>query len=442
MPNIQDVSERAAQAAAVQLTAATNPFVVWGQSIADTFDSLSTLTAGATGATSNLVSALGTGYIFQEIANVLVQNVLNPGPLLNEFMNFNTNFGPVIETALSGTATAMQTAFAQLPGVLEDSLGHLGQGQFFEAYSKINGWFVLQYLGGMRPLIPILSIPAQFVANLPGAVQLPALLDVISEFAVTKAIFEPIVGSIVQTTEVLDAVREAVVAGNLLDAVTNLVNLPVLAVNALFNGFTPAVSTAEWQGLLDRGLFTYLAVTLPNQIANAIKPPAPPAPEVSTLGGPAEFSLGADTVGISIVSEGEGEGEGTGEGTDEGAAAGEGEGTGADGGAAGGEGEGSGAGENAGGGGTGGETGTGTDETDEGDDDTDETDEGDDDTETDEGDDDTDAGEGDDDTDAGDDDSDTGAGSGSNTGGGSNGGGDSDGGSNGGGDSDGGSDDK
>ncbi len=30
MPDIQEVSERAAQAAAVELTAATNPFVVWG----------------------------------------------------------------------------------------------------------------------------------------------------------------------------------------------------------------------------------------------------------------------------------------------------------------------------------------------------------------------------------------------------------------------------
>lgn len=325
MPTVQDVQERVAHAA-VQLTAASNPLLVWGQAIANTFGSLETLTGGATNANLNLLRELSTGYIFREAANVLILNTLNPGPLLDQVLNFNSNFGSVITTALEGTFEGLRLAAEQFPGVITESLNHLSKGEFFEAFSKVNGWFVLRVLGGVRPLIDIFSIPADFVGALPGAEKLPALLDVISEFAVTKAIFEPIIGSIVQSTEIFDATREALAAGNITDAITNLVNLPVLALNALVNGFTPATSPSEWQGLLDRGLFTYLAVTLPNQIANAIAPPAPST--LSALGGPGEFRFGGDLVPVSLADEGEGEDEGTGEGEGEGEGSAAGEGVG------------------------------------------------------------------------------------------------------------------
>ncbi|KUI45458.1 hypothetical protein AU198_17805 [Mycobacterium sp. GA-1199] len=324
MPTVQDVQERVAHAA-VQLTAASNPLLVWGQAIANTFGSLETLTGDATNANLNLLRELSTGYIFREAANVLILNTLNPGPLLDQVLNFNSNFGPVITSALEGTFEGLRLAAEQFPGVITESLNHLSNGEFFEAFSKVNGWFVLRVLGGVRPLIDVFSIPADFVGALPGAEKLPALLDVISEFGVTKAIFEPIIGSIVQSTEIFDATREALAAGNITDAITNLVNLPVLALNALVNGFTPATSPSEWQGLLDRGLFTYLAVTLPNQIANAIAPPAPSS--LSALGGPGEFRFGGDLVPVSLADKGEGEDEGAGEG--EGSAAGEGVGEGA-----------------------------------------------------------------------------------------------------------------
>ncbi|KUH69049.1 hypothetical protein AU184_19520 [Mycolicibacterium novocastrense] len=326
MPTVQDVQERVAHAA-VQLTAASNPLLVWGQAIANTFGSLETLTGDATNANLNLLRELSTGYIFREAANVLILNTLNPGPLLDQVLNFNSNFGPVITSALEGTFEGLRLAAEQFPGVITESLNHLSKGEFFEAFSKVNGWFVLRVLGGVRPLIDVFSIPADFVGALPGAEKLPALLDVISEFAVTKAIFEPIIGSIVQSTEIFDATREALAAGNITDAITNLVNLPVLALNALVNGFTPATSPSEWQGLLDRGLFTYLAVTLPNQIANAIAPPAPSS--LSALGGPGEFRFGGDLVPVSLADKGEGEDEGAGEGEGEGSAAGEGVGEGA-----------------------------------------------------------------------------------------------------------------
>ncbi|WP_082950539.1 hypothetical protein [Mycobacterium sp. 1164985.4] len=363
MPNIQDVQERAAQAA-VQLTAATNPLLVWGQTIADTFGSLDQLTRNSTTATLNLADALGTGYIFQEAVSALVQNILNPGPLLNEFMNFSSKYGPTITTAISGTFERLQLAVEQFPTAVIESLTYLSQGQFVEAFSKINGWFVLRVLGGVQPLIPILSIPAQFVDALPGTYALPKLLDVVSEFAVTKAIFEPFLGGVLQSMEVLDAARQALVDGNIGDAIVHLVNLPAKALNALLNGMTPAGTTSEWQGLLDRGLVTYLTVTLPNQIANAIKPPAPADSTLASFGatGPSEFRFGGDIVPISLGDKaddeglgagegaGEGTGEGTGEGVGEGAGEGAGEGTG--------EGEGTGAGEGTGEG-EGTDTGTG-----------------------------------------------------------------------------------
>jgi hypothetical protein len=200
MPNIQDVQERVSQAV-VQLTAATNPLVVWQQTIATSLTNLQALATGSQGAFGALGQQLATGAIFQEIANVLVLNTLNPGPLLDQILNFQTRFGPTIELALNDTLTRLGTAAEQLPGVLQESLTYLSQGQFVEAFSKINGWFVLRVLGGIRPLIPILSIPAQFVGSLPGVERLDNLLDVVSEFAVAKAIFEPLIGGLLQTAD-------------------------------------------------------------------------------------------------------------------------------------------------------------------------------------------------------------------------------------------------
>ncbi|GAT07550.1 hypothetical protein [Mycolicibacterium novocastrense] len=147
MPTVQDVQERVAHAA-VQLTAASNPLLVWGQAIANTFGSLETLTGDATNANLNLLRELSTGYIFREAANVLILNTLNPGPLLDQVLNFNSNFGPVITSALEGTFEGLRLAAEQFPGVITESLTHLSKGEFFEAFSKVNGWFVLRVLGG------------------------------------------------------------------------------------------------------------------------------------------------------------------------------------------------------------------------------------------------------------------------------------------------------
>lgn len=49
LPNIEDVQERVSQAV-VQLTAATNPLVVWQQTIAASLTNLQALATGAQGA--------------------------------------------------------------------------------------------------------------------------------------------------------------------------------------------------------------------------------------------------------------------------------------------------------------------------------------------------------------------------------------------------------
>jgi hypothetical protein len=305
MPNIQDVQERVSQAV-VQLTATANPLVVWQQTIATSLTNLQALATGSQGAFGALGQQLATGAIFQEIANVLVLNTLNPGPLLDQILNFHTRFGPTIELALNDTFTRLGDAAEQLPGVLQESLTYLSQGQFVEAFSKINGWFVLRVLGGIRPLIPILSIPAQFVGGLPGVDRLDNLLDVVSEFALTKAIFEPFVGAALQTAEIFDAARIALTAGDFGTAVSELVNLPARVADALLNGITPAGTTTQWQGLIRGGLGTYLMVTLPNQIAAALTPPAPVVNNALAEGGPNAFSFGGDTFTISTGPEGGG----------------------------------------------------------------------------------------------------------------------------------------
>ena len=293
MPNIQDVQERVAHAA-VQLTAATNPLVVWQQAIANTVASLQTLTEGSIEANTNLFEALSTGYIFREIANVAVLNTLNPGPLLTELANFQTRFGTRISERLNLAFTGLTETVAELPAVLQEAGYYLSQGQFVEAFSKINGWFVFGVLqSALNPLINVINIPGEFVALLPGVAKLDNLINVVSERNVAKSIFEPIIGAILQSAEILDATRAAAAAGDFGTAVNELVNLPVRVANALLNGITPAGTTTQWQGLIRGGFGTYLMVTLPNLIAAAVTaPPAPPAgPASASFGGGETFAL-------------------------------------------------------------------------------------------------------------------------------------------------------
>jgi hypothetical protein len=84
------------------------------------------------------------------------------------------------------------------------------------------------------------------------------------------------------------------------------VNLPARVTNGLLNGITPAGTTAQWQGLIRGGLGTYLLVTLPNQIATALTPPAPVVNNALAESGPTAFSFGGDTLTISTGPEGGG----------------------------------------------------------------------------------------------------------------------------------------
>ena len=301
-PALPDLQERAAHAA-VALTAATNPLIVWQETITATMESLQTLGVGISESVPALLGAISNPEIYLELVNIIAQNTLNPIPLLTEIVNFPTNYGGVIDTALTDTIEHLTNTVMKFPTVLINTLRYLAEGQFVEAFAEADVYFVLDFLGALRPMIPLFSIPSDFLASLPGAERLPALLDVVSEFAVTKAAIAPFLTAVAQTAEIFDATRIALTAGDFQSAAIELVNLPAKVLNAFVNGYTPGFATGAWPGLINGGIVDYLTVTLPNQIAAALTGPVATATTTGAQGSPSDFSLSNDTVLVDVVSQ-------------------------------------------------------------------------------------------------------------------------------------------
>lgn len=301
-PALPDLQERAAHAA-VALTAATNPLIVWQETITATMESLQTLGVGISESVPALLGAISNPEIYLELVNIIAQNTLNPIPLLTEIVNFPTNYGGVIDTALTDTIEHLTNTVMKFPTVLINTLRYLAEGQFVEAFAEADVYFVLDFLGALRPMIPLFSIPSDFLASLPGAERLPALLDVVSEFAVAKAAIAPFLTAVAQTAEIFDATRIALTAGDFQSAAIELVNLPAKVLNAFVNGYTPGFATGAWPGLINGGIVDYLTVTLPNQIAAALTGSVATATTTGAQGSPSDFSLSNDTVLVDVVSQ-------------------------------------------------------------------------------------------------------------------------------------------
>ncbi|MGV0718093.1 hypothetical protein ABQE93_22080 [Mycolicibacterium sp. XJ662] len=300
LPALPDIQARAAHA--VELAAATNPLIVWQQTITETMGSLQNLGVGISEAVPALLQGISNPEIYLEFVNIVALNTLNPVPLLTELVNFPANYGGVINTAFTDTLERMTTTAAMLPEVVFNTLRYLAAGQFVEAFAEADVYFVLNVLGAMRPLIPLFSIPSEFVASLPGAERLPALLDVVSEFAITKAAIAPFLTAVAQTAEIFDATRIALAAGDVPSAVVELVNLPAKVFNAFVNGYTPGFATGAWPGIINGGIVDYLTVTLPKQIADALTGPVEAANSIAAQGAPTEFNLDAETVTVNLAS--------------------------------------------------------------------------------------------------------------------------------------------
>lgn len=280
---------------AVELAAFTNPLVTLQQTIANTFNNLGALTTASAGVTGNAAAALTNPAVYAQIANFIAANATNPGPLLAQLANFNTNFGSIIGNASAGSNAALQESLALLPATLTNAFNFLRTGQFVEAFSELNIYFLVRLIERPgNPLVPIFSIPGDIAAALPGGQIVANVLDSLLTRGVfsglTRALFVAPITATLQVAEILDAVRASVVVGDFGTALSELINMPIKVANAFVNGYVPNFPTRSlFQGLLSpNGPLDYFLNDLPNAIFTALNasvapPVAPPvAPTVTT----------------------------------------------------------------------------------------------------------------------------------------------------------------
>lgn len=276
-PVLDDIK---AQQRAIELAAIANPVVEYQNTITAALANLSALSAGTTVSSNALAGALGNPALYTELAEFVGGNALNPVPLLTQLANFQATYGTKIEQGTAASQAALQTALQNLPTVLQNTFDFLAAGEFVEAFSELDIYLLVQVLERPgRPLFPLLEIPGDFVAGLPGG-QIPAaVLDSLlvgRASGLTRALLAPALSAALQTAIILDDVQDNLDAGDAEGALSDLINLPGKTLNAFVNGFDPSGEGigSTWQGLLsDRGPADFFFVDLPNAIAAALTPP-------------------------------------------------------------------------------------------------------------------------------------------------------------------------
>lgn len=202
------------------------------QTIANTFNNLGALTTASAAATTNATAALTNPAVYQQIANFIAANATNPGPLLSQLANFQANFGSIISTGTAASNAALQQSLELLPATLTNAFNFLRTGQFVEAFSELNIYFLVRLIERPgNPLVPLFNIPGDIAAALPGGQIVANVLDSLLTRGVfsglTRALFVAPITATLQTAEILDAVRAAVVVGDFGTAINELINMPI-----------------------------------------------------------------------------------------------------------------------------------------------------------------------------------------------------------------------
>lgn len=146
-PSITDIHDEA-----VQMTAFANPLVELQETIETALTNLETIGANTELSSGALTAALTNPVLYAELAAFVGGNVVNPVPLVTQLVNFEATYGERIETQFGLSQTAFQTALNNLPTILQNTIGYLQTGQFVEAFSELNVYFLVQIDLGLVPL--------------------------------------------------------------------------------------------------------------------------------------------------------------------------------------------------------------------------------------------------------------------------------------------------
>ena len=313
-PTLPDLQERA-----VQLSAFANPLTVLQETITKSFTNLNTLGTNIPAASTALTGALTNPAVLAQLVNLVTANATNPTAALTQLLNFQGTYGDQIATALQSSQTILQTNLANFPTIVQNTLGYLQTGQFVEAFSEVNIYFLVQLLERPgAPLFPLFRIPGDVAETLPGGQILANVLDAVLTRGIatglTRALLVAPITSALFIAETLDHVQASLDAGDTETAISELVNAPLGLVNAFLNGYVPDFpSRSPFAGLLSpNGFFDYFLVDVPNAIATALNASTTTTATTTATSGvatttaalaptsPTDVGLGGDTVLLKL----------------------------------------------------------------------------------------------------------------------------------------------
>ena len=302
----------------VALAAFTNPLTVLQETLTKSLTNLNTLGTGVPAASTALTGALTNPAVLAQLANLVTANATNPTAALTQLLNFQATYGDKIATALQSSQTILQTNLANLPTIAQNTLNYLATGQFVEAFSEVNIYFLVQLLERPGvPLFPLFTIPGDVAAALPGGQILANVLDAVLTRGIatglTRALFVAPITAALFVAETLDHVQASIKAGDTEAALSELVSAPLGLVDAFLNGYVPDFpSRSPFAGLLSpNGFFDYFLVDVPNAIATALNTPTATtatttAASITTAStalaptSPTDIGLGGDTVLLKL----------------------------------------------------------------------------------------------------------------------------------------------
>ncbi|MCP9274551.1 hypothetical protein [Mycolicibacterium arenosum] len=293
---------------AVELNAVVNPLVVLQETLTKTLTNLNLLGTGIPAASTSLLEGLGNSAIYAEFAELITANATNPQALLSVLQSF-----PIgrITDALASSTAILNTNLQNFPTILQNTLGYLQTGQFVEAFSEVNIYFLVQLLerpGG--PLFPIFSIPGDTLAAIPGGGVLANLADAVFTRGIatglTRALLVAPITATLFVAETLDHVQASFKAGDVEGALSELLSAPIGFVDAFLNGYVPDFpSRSPFAGLLSpNGFFDYFLVDVPNAIATALNatPQAPPVVTTAKVAASEPTDLGLSSATTTLVA--------------------------------------------------------------------------------------------------------------------------------------------
>ncbi len=218
---------------------------------------------------STLVDAIQTS--INNLATTGGQVLANPFPVLQQIGVNGLGYATTLGTAGQGFANALGSfATTTLPPVVQTAFGQLTAGDVAGAVSTLNNALTTAGLGVIGPLLPVFAIPSEIaqhllnVTNLLSTGGLPLVLGL--------SVLSTVEGTSFQFGDSVQAVVDAVRAGDGVTALSGILNGPAEIMGAFLNG----VPSQGFVGILSPslGLANVLGVQIPQQIAHALDPAA------------------------------------------------------------------------------------------------------------------------------------------------------------------------